>query len=270
MTANEFNYRKPRRLGPNSLVVVTSFTGTTPETLVAVETARNAGVPTIIGLTNRADCPLGEAVDEVFACGTAKTAWDAREIFLAHLAHGLLEASGAEEDARAIAQAYDALPVAIPQAIAEMDDACHDIAEALQDEPIIYVLGSGPVEGTAYCFAMCYLQEMQWIHAAAFNAGEFLHGAFEVTTEQVPFIVFVGEDETRPMAERALAFLKRYTPKVHVIDSRDFSLPGVPDSMRAEIAPIALGAISTRLAQHFEAVREHDLSTRRYMFAVDY
>jgi fructoselysine-6-P-deglycase FrlB-like protein len=41
--SDEFNSRPPRRLGSGSLVVVASRTGTTPETVRAIETARRAG-----------------------------------------------------------------------------------------------------------------------------------------------------------------------------------------------------------------------------------
>jgi fructoselysine 6-phosphate deglycase len=269
-TSNEFNFRTPRRLGPDSLVVVATHTGTTPETLAAVKTARNAGAALVVGFTRDAESPLATAVDAAFAYGSVKTAWGPKQVMLAHLGHALLEATGVTEDETAIAAAYDALPEALPRAIRETDDLCRRVAADLRAEPIIYVLGSGPLESTAYTFSMCYLQEMQWMHSASFNAGEFLHGAFEVVTNEVPVIVLLGEDATRPMAERALAFLRRYTPKAYAIDSRDLSLPGVPVSLRGEIGPIALDAVTTRLAQHFEAARDHDLATRRYMFAVEY
>ena len=152
----------------------------------------------------------------------------------------------------------------------EQDPRSREIAEQLQDEPVIYVLGAGPVEGVARCLSMCYLQEMQWMHSGAFNAGEFFHGAFEVVTDDVPVILFAGEDSTRPMADRALSFLRKYTKKTFLVDSRDLSLPGVPQGARAEVAPIALGAIVSRLAKHFESVRGHDLELRRYMFQVEY
>jgi fructoselysine 6-phosphate deglycase len=108
------------------------------------------------------------------------------------------------------------------------------------------------------------------MNSAAFNAGEFFHGAFEVVTDDVPVIVFAGEDATRPMAERAVEFLTKYTDKFHVIDSTTMSLPGVAPESRAEVAPIVLGSVVSRLAKHFEAVRGHDLNQRRYMTKVDY
>ena len=270
LTSSEFVLRRLRRLGPRSLVAVATHTGTTPETLAAVDRARATGVPAIVGYTRDADSPLGRAVDEVFEYGPAKTAWDAKHVQLAHLGHALLDVTGAGLGRAEVEAAYDAVPEVLPGAIDEAEPLCAEIARELRDAPIVYVLGAGPLEATAYALSMCYLQEMQWMHSAAYNAGEFLHGAFEVATADVPYIVFVGEDETRPMAERALAFLRRYVRHVYVIDARDLSLPGIPAAMHAEIGVLALGAVSTRLAQHFEAARDHDLSTRRYMFTVEY
>ena len=117
---------------------------------------------------------------------------------------------------------------------------------------------------------MCYLQEMQWKHAAGFNTGEFFQGAFEMVTEDTAVLLFLGEDASRPMAERGKAFLETYTRKGHFIDVRDLSLPGVPTELRGDVSPLVVGELAGRLAQHFEAVRGHHLDQRRYMFRVQY
>ncbi|MDR1711006.1 MAG: SIS domain-containing protein [Propionibacteriaceae bacterium] len=268
MTSNEFNYRVPARLGPKSIVVVASHTGTTPETVAAIATARKAGAAQVVALTQSAESPLAKGADIAFTHEPVKAAWDAKEVAILRIAQGIREAAGVLADPGPVNAAFAALPTAIPEALASADPALHSMAEALADEPIIYLLGSGPLECVARGLSMCYLQEMLWKHSAAYNSGEFFHGAFEVATEDVGFIVFAGEDETRPMADRAISFLKRYTPKLHILDSRDLALDGV--TARNEIIPIVMSAVSTRIAQHFEAVLDHDLATRRYMFTVEY
>ena len=40
--------------------------------------------------------------------------------------------------------------------------------------------------------------------------------------------------------------------------------------MRPFVSTYALFALQSRLAEHFEAVRGHDLKNRRYMFKVEY
>jgi fructoselysine 6-phosphate deglycase len=132
------------------------------------------------------------------------------------------------------------------------------------------VLGSGPNVGVAYCLAMCYLQEMQWKHAAHFDAAEFLHGAMEVVTDETAVILYMGEEATRPIDERAKRFLDRYAKKACCVDARDLALPGIEPAMRPFVSTYALFALQSRLAEHFEAVRGHDLKNRRYMFKVEY
>nr|WP_234888337.1 hypothetical protein [Agrobacterium larrymoorei] len=81
---------------------------------------------------------------------------------------------------------------------------------------------------------MCYLMEMQWKHASWFNANEFLHGAFEVVQPDTPVLLFKGEDDTRAVIDRVETFLNKNTKRCLVVDSKDYTLPGVPASMRGD------------------------------------
>jgi fructoselysine-6-P-deglycase FrlB-like protein len=268
LTSDEFNYRKPARLGPRSVVLVGSHTGTTPETVRAIRTAKDAGVAQVASLTSDPDSPLATEADVAFTDQPAKWAWDPKQMAMARITQGIRAAAGLRlPDLDA---GLAALPLDLPALFDQLDPALASIAAALAEEPIVYLLGSGPMESAAQGMAMFYLQEMLWRDAAAYNIGEFFHGPFELVTDTKPFVLLRGEDETRPMSDRAITFLNRYTRKLHVIDSRDFGLPGVPVAARAEVVPIVMSAVTTRLAQHFEAVLDHDLSTRRYMFTVQY
>jgi fructoselysine-6-P-deglycase FrlB-like protein len=144
------------------------------------------------------------------------------------------------------------------------------IAEGCKDAPVIYVIGSGPNHGTAYCLSMCYLQEMQWRHAASFDAAEFLHGAMEVVVGDQVVIQFLGEVTTRPIDERAKRFLQKYTTRGFFVDSKDFAMPGIDDAERPFASHFVLDVLMSRLAQHFEAVSGLDLKSRHYMFKVEY
>jgi fructoselysine-6-P-deglycase FrlB-like protein len=274
MNSNEFNHAHPAHLGPDSLVVVGSHSGKTPETLQAIDTARSAGAQMIVGMTRSLESPLAEKLgaDSAFTYESRDTVWEPKQTYFGLLANELLNAYGDQSDeaTETAAAGYLALPGALRRAIDEQDEASHAIAVALAGEPITYVLGAGPSEDIARCLSMCYFQEMQWMHSAAFNAGEFFHGAFEVVTENTPVIVFLGEDTSRPVAERAARFVEKYSKKSFLIDSADLELTGVPAEVRPEVAPIALGTLVSRLAQHYEAITGHSLDTRRYMNKVDY
>jgi fructoselysine 6-phosphate deglycase len=270
-SANELIYRNPAALGPGSLVLIASNTGTTPEVVEAAKFAKAAGA-TVVAYTRLPDSPLALAADTAFTYGDDKGVGDPKQTAEALTVLALLRETGdlAPEAYDAHVRALEALPDALLDAVRQAEGLNHRIAEALKDEPIIYVLGSGPNVGVAYCLAMCYLQEMQWKHAAHFDAAEFLHGAMEVVTDETAVILYLGEEATRPIDERAKRFLDTYTKKAWLVDARDFSLPGIEAEMRPFVSTYVLFAMQSRLAEHFEAVRGHDLKNRRYMFKVEY
>ena len=260
LQSDELNTSVPAIMGPGSLVVLASYTGTTKETVAAAKTAKATGATVIAAA--KPGSPLAEAADRAF---TGKS-----DLFELVVAFELLAATGADLDTDAVDQALAALPAAVRHAVEQAEPELADIADAFKDEPITYVLGSGPSYGWAYGLAMCFLQEMQWKHAAAFNSGEFFQGAFEMVDDDTAVLLWVGDDASRPMGERAKGFLDQYCKKAQYVDVRDLELPGIPESVRGEVSPIVVGALANRLAQHYESVRGHDLETRRYMFKVEY
>jgi fructoselysine 6-phosphate deglycase len=272
VNSNEFVYDTPVRLGPDSLVVVTSHNGTTPETIKAIETARSRGVRAVLAVSRDPESPLAANADHAFTYDSKHVVSEPTQIFLAQIGHSVLLATGDEtrpEHDEALA-AYAGLYEAVVSAVAESDENFAAMAAALASQPIIYVLGAGPSEDIARTLSMCYLQEMQWIDSAAYNAGDFFHGAFEIVTEQTPVILYLGEDTSRAIAERTRAFLQKYTRQAWLVDLEDLTLPGIPKDYRAEVGPLVLGALTSRIAQHFEAATGHSLTERRYMFKVQY
>jgi fructoselysine-6-P-deglycase FrlB-like protein len=258
--SDELNTTKPAILGEGSLVVIASYTGTTKETVAAATYAKSTGA-TVVSV-GKEGAPLAQNSTVAFAP-------DADVVELA-ISYALLERLGVKGDYDAAWDAFKALPKALVKVQEDSEKHVAEIAEALKDEPITYILGSGANYGWAYGLAMCYLQEMQWKHAAAFNSGEFFQGAFEVINDEVPAILLLGDGETRSMDERAKRFLDKYTKKAHYIDARDFDLPGIPEQVRGDFSAIAFRAVIGRLAKHYESVRGHDLEQRHYMFKVEY
>ena len=130
--------------------------------------------------------------------------------------------------------------------------------------------GSGINWGEAYSYAMCILQEMQWIPAQSIHAGEFFHGAFETLTEDTNLLIFQGEDETRPLTERVIKFAGQYTRRAHLIDTKNYPLEGIAPERRGIYGPFILLAVLARYSDALAERRSHPLKTRRYMGKVPY
>jgi fructoselysine 6-phosphate deglycase len=131
-------------------------------------------------------------------------------------------------------------------------------------------MGSGANFGIAYWFAICLLMEMQWIHSHAIHAGEYFHGPFEILDKDVPVILLLGLDETRPLEERSLEFTQKYGDRIIVLDAKEFDLKGIAESVKGYIAPLVIQAVLRQYAEELAKVRNHPLSTRRYMWKVPY
>jgi fructoselysine 6-phosphate deglycase len=226
----------------------------------AAHTAKATGALVIAAA--KEGSPLAEAADIAFSGKS--------DIFELLVAYAVLEATEPDLDVAGVEATLAALPAAVLAAVEESESLLADIANDFKDEPITYVLGSGPCYGWAYGLAMCFLQEMQWKHAAAFNTGEFFQGAFEMVDDDTAVLLWLGDDATRPMAQRGKRFLETYAKRARYIDVHDLTLPGVPAEFRGDVSGIVVGALANRLAQYYESLRGHDLEQRHYMFKVDY
>ena len=145
------------------------------------------------------------------------------------------------------------------------------MAEKHKDMDYVMVVGSGMLWGEAYDYAMCILEEMQWIRTKSIHAAEFFHGTLELIEKDVPVFLFKGEDEYRPLDERVERFCEKLTDKLVVIDTKDYELPGIDDEFRVICSPMILTAIVTeRLACWYEYNTGHSLEFRRYYRQFEY
>ena len=137
-------------------------------------------------------------------------------------------------------------------------------------EPLTYLIGAGNLWGYAYCYAMCVLEECQWIRTKAVNSGEFFQGTLELIEKGVNVLAFQGEDESRPLTDRAVRFLERVTDKLTVIDTRDYALEGISPEFRGILSPMVMYQLCERMSKHLEEVRKHPLELRRYYRRLSY
>ena len=271
LNAAEFTSRSSRLAGEKSVVILCSHSGTTPETVAAAEHASTAGALTI-SFTNDPASPLALASEIVipYQHGPEKSESHVAPALLLRLLAGLLE----EREGVALADAVDEAVRRLPELVAAAREAHREPADRYgadyKHEPLIYTMAAGSNFGSAYSFAICLLQEMQWIHSAAIHAGEYFHGPFEVTDRDVPFIALLGLDETRGVEERAVRFLTAHSDRALVIDARDFGLEVVDESLRGIVAHLIFNVVLRAYADALADHRGHPLSVRRYMWRMEY
>lgn len=271
--ADEFVCRDPRRLGPDTLVVLCSQTGTTTETVRAANHAKHRGATTI-GMTLDQTSPLARAVDHPVAYQASYTTGKGIDAAYSNygvlymLVAGLIDA---REDATLTADllmSLSHLQPAIDSAHRIYADRFRAFAPRFAPRKAIYTLASGASYGAAYSYAICVLMEMQWYDSQAIHANEFFHGPFEVVDRDAGFVVMLGLDETRRLTERARDFLFKYGSRENtlVLDGAELDLSGMSEHIRPYLVPLVFFDSLWRFAYELASLRGRPmLESRRYM-----
>jgi fructoselysine-6-phosphate deglycase len=260
----------PVGLGPTSIVVIPSLSGTTPESMEVLEFAQSKGAK-VVALTGHADTPVAQAADVNFTNFAADdTSSESFYLQSLLLALALLDARGELDDYDDAVRQLALLPELLVEVKRAFEPRAAALAEAYKNEPYHIITGAGATWAQAWYYGTCILEEMQWIRTRPIHASDFFHGTLELVESDVSVLIFKGEDRARALADRVEAFAPTVSDKVEVIDAADFELPGISADVRALISPVLLATVLERLSAHLEVVRDHPLTTRRYYRRVAY
>ncbi|WP_138443932.1 SIS domain-containing protein [Sinomonas susongensis] len=262
----EFILAPDPQFGPESVAIFASVSGTTEDILECIEFARGKGALTV-GFTGYPESPVAGAVDEVLL--SAPKAWPFDIQFLLFSAY-LLAGRGEFEGYDRLVRDLEGVPEALVAVVKQADAVGEDFARRHAETDHHFLVGSGNLWGFTYLYSMCVLEEMQWLHTTRVHGAEFFHGSLELVEEDTSMLLFLGEDETRPLMERVRSFAEQYSRDVTVIDTKDYTLPGVSPEFRAVLAPMVADAVVDRFSRHLAKVRDHSLELRRYYRVVAY
>jgi fructoselysine 6-phosphate deglycase len=265
----EFIDQVPAKLGPDSLVVMATHSGTTPEMIQAAEFVKQFNCKTV-GVTQFEDSPFARNVQHVLTYGKSDHGYPAKFIILLALLAGVMKGVENWKLADKVVKSLNALPSVLVDAEEASEARSIEEARLYKDDDFIMIMGSGPNYSTAYTFGVCVLMEMQWMHTNVGEAAEFFHGPFEVIDQNTPVFLFKGEDGSLPIVERVERFCKKYTERLVIYDSKDYEMKGIDPEVRGIVAPIVLSAAVNRFSQHLAVWHNHPLSTRRYMWKFEY
>ncbi|WP_410014556.1 SIS domain-containing protein [Sodalis sp. C49] len=271
MTANEFVHAAPKTLGRQSLTIVCSHGGDTPESVAAAELAQRRGSATVT-LTHNERAGLIDFSDSnlLYAWGDdSQVINNPMALILSLCVEALQQTEGFDGYADFLA-GMEQIDGVIARARRQVQARSAAFAKRYAQESLFYILSSGASYGHAYGFAICSLMEMQWLNAASIHSGEYFHGPFEVTDANTPWILMMNEGRTRALDERAHAFLGRYGDKVEIIDARELGLGVMPVSVVDYFNPILFYSVMCEYRAALANERRHPLETRRYMGQVPY
>ena len=271
INSNEFVYSTPKDLGKNVIVCLSCHKGNTPETINAAKLAKEKGAAVII-LTWKEESeitPFGDYIIN-YTFGDNKDIAGEKIICALLVSVELLNQTEGYEHYEEFMDGVGRIDGIVKHACKHVEKRAELFAKEYKDDKIIYTMASGAGYGAAYMQSLCIFMEMQWIHSSSIHSGEFFHGPFEITDKEVSFVLQVSEGTNRPLDERALKFLKTYAKRIEVIDAKDLGLStidaSVVDYFNHSLFTNVYPVYNKALAEE----RQHPLTTRRYMWKVEY
>ncbi|MBC8585149.1 SIS domain-containing protein [Youxingia wuxianensis] len=259
-----------RHLGKDSVCFFMSDSGNTKEIIEAIHYCKERGAVTIASL-GAENSPIEKLVDySVVNLNKDSYSSDA-DYYMNYMffSYYLYKRGEFPQYEKFIAN-LNRLPVALAQVKEQADEQGKDYAPKYLDDNYHIFTAGGDIWGEVYCYAMCVLEEMQWIRTKSVHAADFFHGTLELVDDNTHVVLVKGEDESRPLADRIEAFCKKYTKKFTVYDTKDYALEGIDKDIRGMFAPIVVTCALGRISPHLQEVTGHDLSYRRYYKKVEY
>lgn len=258
------------RFTDKSIVIIPSRSGTTKESIAVLKYAHARGATTI-GLVAHVDTPIARDSNHSLVNFAADDT-SSESFYLQSLciALSIMQKRGETTQYDRIIEELAALPGLLVDVKRAFEPSAKSFAQMIADSPYHIISGAGGTWPEAYYYGMCILEEMQWIRTRPVHASDFFHGTLELVEKGVSVMLFKGEDESRPLVDRAEKFVRTYTDQLMILDTREFKLPGISSDVRSLISPILLATVLERINAHLEVIRKHPLTTRRYYNRVAY
>ena len=196
--ASEFRYKEPL-INEKTLVIVTSQSGETIDTLEAMRLAKRCGSK-VISIVNVKGSTIARESDyvlythagpEIAVASTKAYAVQMAAMYLSGCRLGLVKGIYSEDRAKEfIGKLLGTIPV-IEETLLQADEV-KAVANYIKMAPDAFFIGRG-MDYTLSLEGALKLKEISYVHAEAYAAGELKHGTIALITENVPVIALATQ-----------------------------------------------------------------------------
>ncbi|MRG85871.1 glutamine--fructose-6-phosphate transaminase (isomerizing) [Salinibacillus xinjiangensis] len=232
--SSEFTYEHGA-LDDSNLIIILSQSGETADTLSALKEVQSYGAKTIAitnnnrsNIARKADCTVCTNAGLELAVPATK-AYTSQITALLLLAISLtekLEGPGAK-DIPELVDALTDLPNVVDQSLVMTQDAIDRFAQVTDDQDHLFLMG----RGLDYVLALegaLKIQEVAYLHADAYAAGEVKHGTMALITPGVPIIALSTQPHLR----------EKMVSNIRELKTRDAYVVGVTTVGDVEIGEV--------------------------------
>lgn len=254
-----------RKIGKDTVVIISSVTGTTDDLIRGLEKVKETGATILAFVDSGSDSPIGKLSDIVISYP------ENEQLKFFMVADRFMYNNGEFSDYETYYEELESyLADALVDVAEKSDEFAQSFAEKHHDDEMHYFVGAGNQYGATYSYAMCYWEELHWLRTKSIHSAEFFHGMFEIVDRDTNVTVYVGEDSQRTLSERVANFLPRICGRYTIIDTSDYELKGISEKYRGSLSHLVMMEINNRIDAYIEKINRHPVDIRRYYRQLDY
>ena len=244
----------------NTLCLVISQSGRSPDLLAAARAARDSGA-IVVALVNDPESPLAELASILLpqGAGPEKSAAATKSFITSLSAIAQLVAFWSVDGS--LQTALGELPAALARAWDEDWSRCRDM---LRDADHLYTVGRGPNLAVAQ-EAAHKLKETALIHAEPFSSAEVLHGPNELVSDGFPVLLFRSDDAGDDSVREAARKLEAQSAVVMFAGGSDPGSLPVPQAPHPALTPILQIQAFYRMANELAVARGRNPDRPRHV-----
>lgn len=216
----DFLDQTPAALDSKTLVVGVSDSGNTEEVSMAIAKAREAGAATIAVTKEASGNLLAEAAAETVAYG-GECIWVLHTMTAYKIAFEVIRRAGQGHRINDIEAQMTEIPALLNRLYLSVEQSSKELGLSASSWPLIYTVSGGNLLPLGYKEGVITMLEFTWTHGCSLNASEFRHGPLEVVDKEVPYVFFLGTDDSRHTTQRCIDFVSQLSDNVIVFDAKD-------------------------------------------------
>lgn len=281
--ASQYCYRDPL-VGQQELTVFLSQSGTTIDTVTALQVARRKGA-TSLAICNVPETPLTQMADatllthageEVSIAATKSFTAQLTAMFLLAAYFGQFRGTLTSAGRRALESLHE-IPNWVEEALGT-DEECRTYADQLYKSKDFIFVGRD-IDYPIALEGALKLKEVSYIHAEGYPTGELKHGPTALVSDEMPVVVLAAQDESDVEStvryERTVSnireFVEREIPVVSIVTSSDTEIEKIaPSVLRIPKIPVLLQPVVEviplqLLAYHIAVLCGRDVDRPRHL-----
>ncbi|QTG17187.1 SIS domain-containing protein (plasmid) [Agrobacterium tumefaciens] len=227
----------------NTVVILSSKSGATPETVAAAESLKGKACKTVV-FTKSEDAELASFGHKAFFTGNTTQAFHATHMLMTAFLGGILAARENWTLLPTLLSSLEALPTDLFHAASKGVLPGKEFAAGFAPHDPLYFVASGSAEIVPHAFGLCVLQERFGFDIHTVDGGDFFHSVVETVRPgtQNHYILIIPADVSRPEMLDIKTFFERQSKKkevsFQVIDTNEFDMSGIDPQLRGILGPM--------------------------------